>query len=359
MGSAARPSREHRHPADLLLRRLEAVSMRIAVIGAGSWGTALGIQLARNGHETWMWDREPERAARMEATRENARYLPGAAFPEHLHVTNDLDVALDGAEMVVAAVPSPAIREVMGWVGPKLPTGVAVCCASKGIEVDSLCTMDEVLRQVLPERLHGGLCALGGPSFAREVAMGLPTAVVVAGPGDDACQRVAAAFHGGFFRVYHSDDMVGVEVGAALKNVLAIACGVSDGAGLGTNARAALITRGLSEITRVAVARGANPLTMMGLAGLGDLVLTCTGDLSRNRRVGLGLGQGKTLPQILEELGQVAEGVVTARSAWHLAQKLELDLPICEQVYRMLYEDKPAWEALRDLTGRERRAERG
>lgn len=333
--------------------------MRCAVIGAGSWGTALGIQLARNGRETWMWDRDGERALRMEEKRRNERYLPNNPFPPSLHASHDLDAVIEGAELVVAAVPSQAIRAVMTEVGQRLPREVPICCASKGIEIDTLLTMDEVLAEVLPERLHPGICALGGPSFAKEVADGLPTAVVVAGRREDACHQVAEAFHGGFFRVYHSDDVVGVEYGAALKNVLAIACGVSDGAGLGTNARAALITRGLSEITRIAMARGANPLTMMGLAGLGDLVLTCTGDLSRNRRVGLGLGSGKTLPAILEELGQVAEGVITARSGFMLSQKLGVDLPITEQIYRMLYEDKPVPQVLRDLLGRERKAERG
>ena len=332
--------------------------MKCAVIGAGSWGTALGIQLARNGHETWMWDHDAARAAVMEATRQNARYLPGMDFPPNLHVTGDADAVLAGADLVVAAVPSQAIRPVMSAMADRIPV-VPICCASKGIEVDTLLTMDEVLREVLPVSLHSGLCGLGGPSFAKEVATGLPTAVVVAGAREDACNLVAEAFHGGFFRVYHSDDMVGVEYGAAIKNVLAIACGVSDGAGLGTNARAALITRGLTEITRLAVARGANPLTMMGLAGLGDLVLTCTGDLSRNRRVGLGLGQGKPLGAVLEGLGQVAEGVVMARSGWALAQKAGVDMPITEQVYRMLYEDKPVHEVLRDLAGRRRTAERG
>ncbi|MFZ5479681.1 MAG: NAD(P)H-dependent glycerol-3-phosphate dehydrogenase [Myxococcota bacterium] len=331
--------------------------MRCAVIGAGSWGTALGIQLARNQHETWVWDRDPARAERMEGARENTRYLPGASFPATLHVSPDVDRVLAGAGIVVAAVPSQAIRPVMGALGERI-ADVPIVCASKGIEVDTLLTMDDVLRQVLPARLHDGLCALGGPSFAKEVGIGLPTAVVVAGKREDACHQVAQAFHGGFFRVYHSDDIVGVEYGAALKNVLAIACGVSDGAGLGTNARAALITRGLAEITRLAVAQGANPITMMGLAGLGDLVLTCTGDLSRNRRVGLGLGQGKTLARILEELGQVAEGVITARSGHALAQKLGVDMPITEQVYRMLYEDKPVHEVLRDLAGRPRKEER-
>lgn len=333
--------------------------MRCAVIGAGSWGTALGIQLARNGRETWMWDRDAARAERMEAARENARYLPGNPFPPSLHVTADMDRALHGAEMVVAVVPSQAIRPVMTEVAARLQGEPPICCASKGIEVDTLLTMDEVLQEVLPERLRPGLCALGGPSFAKEVALGLPTAVVVAGRREEACVQVADAFHGGFFRVYHSDDVMGVEYGAALKNVMAIACGVSDGAGLGTNARAALITRGLAEITRVAVSRGANPLTMMGLAGLGDLVLTCTGDLSRNRRVGLGLGQGKTLAAILAELGQVAEGVITAKSGHALSLKLGVEMPITEQVYKMLYEDKPVFEALRDLSGRGRKAERG
>lgn len=336
----------------------ERTATRCAVIGAGSWGTALGIQLARNGHPTRMWDRDAERCVRMEENRVNARYLPGIVFPEPLHVSSDIDAVLDGAELVVAVVPSQAIRPVLGALADRLPN-VPICCASKGIEVDTLETMDEVLHSVLPARLHPQLCALGGPSFAKEVALGLPTAVVVAGGSEEACHRVAEAFHGGMFRVYHSDDVMGVEYGAALKNVLAIACGVSDGAGLGTNARAALITRGLTEITRLAVARGANPLTMMGLAGLGDLVLTCTGDLSRNRRVGLGLGQGKTLEVILAELGQVAEGVVTARSAWALAQKVGVDMPITEQVYRMLYEEKPVRDVLRDLVGRERKAERG
>ncbi|MSP54367.1 MAG: NAD(P)-dependent glycerol-3-phosphate dehydrogenase [Myxococcales bacterium] len=335
-----------------------AAVVRAAVVGAGSWGTALAMQLARNGHDVRLWDHDAERAVRMQAERQNRRYLPDQRFAQSLRVTGDLAGALDGASLVVSAVPSQAVRSVVGIVGAHMHAGQVICGASKGIEVGTLLTMDEVMREVLPPSARATLCALGGPSFAKEVAMGLPTAVVVAGESEAACHHVGDAFHGGFFRVYHTDDVVGVEIGAALKNVLAIACGVSDGAGLGTNARAALITRGLAEMTRLAVARGAQPLTMMGLAGLGDLVLTCTGDLSRNRRVGLGLGQGKTLPAILEELGQVAEGVTTARSAWNLAQKTGVDVPIMEQVYRMLYEDKPVFEALRDLSGRPRVAER-
>lgn len=332
--------------------------MRCAVIGAGSWGTALAIQLARNGHDTWMWDRSAERARAMDEQHENARYLPGIRFPGGLRVQNDVDQVLDGAELVVAVVPSQTIRPVFTELAGKLGRAKAICCASKGIEVGSLQTMDEVLKEVLPDELHPRVCALSGPSFAKEVALGLPTAVVVAGHDEPVCHLVSDTFHGGFFRVYHTDDVPGVEVGAALKNVIAIACGVSDGAGLGTNARAALITRGLHEISRLAQARGGQALTLMGLAGLGDLVLTCTGDLSRNRRVGLGLGQGRTLADILTELGQVAEGVVTAKSAWELSRQTGVEMPITEQVYRMLYEDKPVFEALRDLSGRARKGER-
>ncbi len=331
--------------------------MKVGVIGAGSWGTALAIQLARNGNTTTMWDRDGARALRMQVERVNTRYLPGLEFPPGLTVTNQLEGAVRGAELIVEAVPSTAIRPVIAEVSRLIAPGVPVVCATKGIEVDTLLTMDEVLAELLPPGTP--LVTLGGPSFAKEVAMGLPTAVVVASRHDGGCHAAATALHGGFFRVYHSDDVVGVEVGAALKNVLAIACGVSDGAGLGTNARAALITRGLTEMTRVAVARGGHPLTMMGLAGLGDLVLTCTGDLSRNRRVGLGLGKGGTLRQVLADLGQVAEGVVTAQSAWQLALREGVEMPITEQVYRMLYEDKPVFEVLRDLAGRPRTAERG
>jgi glycerol-3-phosphate dehydrogenase (NAD(P)+) len=218
-------------------------------------------------------------------------------------------------------------------------------------------TMDEVICETIPAAWHEKIAVLSGPSFALEVAHGMPTAVVVAGKNEDIADTVATAFHGGSFRVYHSTDVVGVEMGGALKNVMAIACGIADGAGFGHNTRAALITRGLAEITRLAVARNANPLTLAGLAGMGDLVLTCTGDLSRNRQVGLALGQGKSLEQILEELGQVAEGVATARSAHNLGIKMGVDLPLTDQIYQIIYENKPVQEALGELLGRERKAE--
>ncbi len=333
--------------------------MKTAVIGGGSWGTALALQLARAGHQVQLWEHRPDRAADMQERRENVVYLKGIPLPDAITVTSDAEAALWQAELVTVVVPSQTVRSVMHRLGPSIKDHALVVCASKGIEIDSLQTMDQVLEEVLPERLHPHVYALSGPSFAREVAEGKPTAVVMAGRDDAAAARAASAFHAGFFRVYHSNDVVGVEIGGAIKNVLAIACGACDGAGLGTNARAALITRGLNEISRMAIARGANPLTLMGLAGLGDLVLTCTGDLSRNRRVGLGLGQGRRLSEILDELGQVAEGVVTARSTFQLSQKMGVQMPIAEQIYRVLHEDKPLQDALRDLFGRERKAELG
>ena len=332
--------------------------MQTAVLGAGSWGTALAIQLARNGHAVRLLDRDADRACEMQDRRENARYLPGITLPAGLTVCSDPAEALDDARLVTVVIPSQAIRPALTALLPHLPPDADIVCASKGIEEDSLLTMDQVLEQVLPEGCHDRISALSGPSFAREVAAGQPTAVVVAARRLEVAHRAAEAFHGGFFRVYDSTDVPGVEIGGAVKNVLAIACGACDGAGLGTNARAALITRGLSEITRLAVARGADPLTLAGLSGMGDLVLTCTGDLSRNRRVGLGIGRGQRLHDILQELGQVAEGVITARSTHRLAQRMGVEMPIVEQVYRLLYEDRPLPEALRDLFGRGRRAER-
>ena len=330
---------------------------KCAVVGAGSWGTALAMQLARCGHPVMMWDRRPERAAAMNAARENARYLPGIPFPDGLVVNSELGAALEGADLVVAVVPSQTMRAVMSRAAPLIPEGAIVACASKGIEASTLCTMDEVFEQVLPAHIHARSCAISGPSFAAEVARDLPTAVVVAGRDAHCTHAVADAFHGSRFRVYHTYDIIGAELGGALKNIMAIACGIIDGQGLGLNARAALITRGLAEITRLAVARGANPMTLAGLAGMGDLVLTCTGNLSRNRRVGLGLGQGKRLAEILTELGQVAEGVVTTRSARALGARDGVEMPITEQMYRLLYEDLPVPEAVRNLMTRQRRAE--
>jgi glycerol-3-phosphate dehydrogenase (NAD(P)+) len=332
------------------------MKVRCTVLGAGSWGTALAIQLARQGHDVTVWDRSAEQCAQMNRDRRNPRYLRDVRLPATVTATADLPAAVARAELLVPVVPSHALREVLVRAAPHLPAEAAVCCATKGIEEGTSATMAEVMEDVLGVDARPRLSMLYGPSFALEVGLGQPTAIVCAGP-DSATDPAIQAFHGGSLRVYGGDDIVGVCIGGSLKNVMAIACGVSDGVGLGANARAAIITRGLAEITRLAVARGASPLTMAGLAGMGDLVLTCTGNLSRNRRVGLALGQGRTLDDILEELGEVAEGVVTARSALELARKADVELPITEQVHAMLYEDKPASEALQDLMGRTRKDE--
>ncbi|HHO52624.1 MAG TPA: NAD(P)-dependent glycerol-3-phosphate dehydrogenase [Deltaproteobacteria bacterium] len=329
--------------------------MRCTVLGAGSWGTALAVQLRRVGHDTVLWDRNPARCAAINRDRRNPRYLTEITLPGGLVAEPRLEVATAHAELLVPVVPSHALRGVLADCAPYLDDDALVCCATKGIEDPSLVTMHEVCSDTLGD--PGRISVLYGPSFALEVARGLPTAVVVAG-ADETAHAAAEAFHGDLFRAYHTEDIVGVCVGGSIKNVMAIACGVSDGLGLGANARAGIITRGLAEITRLAVAMGADPITMMGLAGIGDLVLTCTGNLSRNRRVGLALGEGRTLEQILEELGEVAEGVTTAISANKLATKLGVEVPITAEVDAMLHEGKPAVEALMDLMGRRRRAER-
>ncbi len=332
--------------------------MQCAVLGAGSWGTALTLQLARTNDQVRQWDHRADRADRIQADRENAQYLPGVRYPPNIQVSSDMAQVLRDARVVLVVVPSQTVREVMTAAAPHLADDAVICCASKGIESGTLLTMNAVLEQVLPEARHSRLTFLAGPSFAKEVARGLPTAVVVAGHDQDAADLVSEALHGGALRAYYTTDVVGAELGGALKNIIAIACGVADGMGAGLNARAALITRGLAEITRLAVAQGANPLTLSGLAGMGDLVLTCTGDLSRNRRVGLGLGKGQQLDEILAELGQVAEGVVTAKSGRELAIREGVEMPISEEIYQMLYEDKPVAAALMALMGRSRKAER-
>lgn len=332
------------------------MTMRCSVLGAGSWGTALAIHLASLGHDVILWDRNPERVAVMNSTRHNPRYLTQYAFPDTLTASDDLVSAMS-QDLIVPAVPSHALRSVLSPVASNLPSRSVLAVATKGIESGTLLTMDRVILDIFGPTIKPRLTMLYGPSFAAELAAGKPTAVAVAGP-ESAANITADAFHSQSFRAYHTDDVTGVVVGGSLKNVMAIACGISDGLELGTNARAAIITRGLAEITRLAVAMGANPLTMMGLAGMGDLVLTCTGNLSRNRRVGLALGQGRSLESILEELGEVAEGVLTAESGYQLGKKLNVELPITDEVYRIIHHGKAPQIALRDLLTRDRRAER-
>lgn len=332
------------------------MATRCTVLGAGSWGTALAIHLAHRGHDVLLWDRNPGRCDHIERERRNPRYLTDIDLPEGLHAISDLAAATEHAELLVPVVPSHALREVMARALPHLSSSTPICCATKGIEEGTGATMLEVLDDLQGDGPPRDVSLLYGPSFAAELARGLPTAIVCAGT-EESTRIATRTFHGNNLRIYYSDDAVGVAIGGSLKNVMAIACGVSDGAGLGANARAALITRGLAEITRLAVALGANPLTMAGLAGMGDLVLTCTGNLSRNRRVGLAIGEGRSLDDILDELGEVAEGVVTARSARELGKKIGIEMPITEQVYAMLYDGRPAARALTELMGRSPKAE--
>ncbi|XXY53818.1 NAD(P)H-dependent glycerol-3-phosphate dehydrogenase [Sorangium sp. So ce269] len=324
----------------------------VAVIGAGAWGTALAKLLADKGNPTALWAHQGELAERIGRERQNHRYLPGVELPGSLRATSDLEEALRGAELVVVVVPSHALREVVREAGRHIPRGALVCSATKGIENDSLMLMSEVLVDELGRAAEPRLSYLSGPSFAREVAAGQPTTVVVAGRSERETHAVQRLLATDRFRVYWSDDVVGVEVGGALKNVIAIAAGIGDGLGLGHNARAGLITRGLAEMARMAAAKGANLLTLAGLSGMGDLVLTCTGELSRNRTVGIEMGRGRKLDEILAGLGHVAEGVKTAKSAYELANKLGVSAPISVEVYRMLYEGKPPQQAVVDLMTR-------
>jgi len=331
--------------------------MRAAVIGGGSWGTALAAVLGHNGHDVTVWAHDADVARALADRHENPRYMPGLPLPARVTGTHDLPLALAGAELVVAVNPSHVTREVMQNALPSLPKATPLVCATKGIENGTLLTMHEVLEDVLPAEMHPYLVCLSGPSFAKETMLKMPTAVVVASPWEKMAQRVQRCFSNDYFRVYTSVDVAGVELGGSLKNVCAIAAGISDGMGFGSNTRAAIMTRGLAELVRLAVKKGANPLTLSGLAGMGDLVLTCTGELSRNRTVGLGLGRGQKLKDVLRGMTQVAEGVRTAKSVHDLAEKMGVDMPLHEAVYRILHEDLPPKAALQSLTARELKSE--
>jgi len=332
--------------------------MKTTVLGAGSWGTALAKLLADQGYCTRLWSRREAMADAIRETRENQAYLPGFSLPDTLEATADLEYALDGSDLIVCVVPTHGLREVLRDAVPLLGAGAPIVSATKGIETDTLMLVSEIFQDVLPESQHRRLAFLGGPSFAKEVAACLPTAVSVAGRDPRVVAVAQGALNTERFRVYSTDDVVGVELGGALKNVVAIAAGIGDGLGFGHNTRAGLITRGLAEISRLAISKGANPLTLAGLSGMGDLVLTCTGDLSRNRNVGLQLGRGKSLEEILGSMQMVAEGVRTAKSAHELSERDGIEMPITREVYAMLYEGKPPLKAVGDLMARPLRAER-
>ena len=331
--------------------------MKIGVVGAGSWGTTLANLLAKKGYPVTLWVFEEDLVGRLQENRENDMYLPGFTLSENLSFTNSIEEAVSGKDLVLMVPPSQIMRMVMTQALPYFAPDALVVSASKGIENNTLLTMSEVITEVAPPALSERLSFLSGPSFAREVAADIPTAVAVASEKEEVASRVQEIFSTEYFRVYTNNDVMGVELAGALKNVVALAAGVSDGLGFGHNTRAALITRGLAEMTRIGMAKGANPITFAGLTGMGDLVLTCTGDLSRNRTVGLKLGQGKTLKEILDSMNMVAEGVKTTLSAYQLAQKLGVDAPITEQMYRILYEDKDARQAVTDLMMRDLKAE--
>ena len=327
------------------------------MLGAGAWGTALAKLLSDKGESVVLCTRRPDLPVEIARTHENERYLPGIRLAPELEVTVDFERAVSTADLVVVAVPSHAVRGVLGALASSLPADATIVSATKGIENDSLMLMGEVVADVLGTAADGRFAVLSGPSFAREVALGLPTAIVVASSSPTVAHEVQGRFAGERLRVYTSDDPVGVELGGALKNVIAIAAGACEGLGYGHNSRAALITRGLAEIVRLSMAKGGNALTLAGLAGLGDLVLTCTGELSRNRTVGFELGKGRTLPDVLAGLGHVAEGVRTAKSAYDLGRRCDVDMPITTEVYRVLYEGKSPKQAVSDLLARANRPE--
>jgi len=327
----------------------------IAVFGAGSWGTALAIQLARNGYRTLLWGRDAEKMARMRAERCNARYLPGVPLPDGLEPTGDLAGTLDQADRLLVVVPSEGFRHFLRDVVPHLHPGIRLVWATKGLETETGKFLHEIVAEEIGPEVPCGV--ISGPSFAREVARGLPTAVTVASRHAGFVDEVVTWFHSDTFRVYTSEDIAGVELGGALKNVLAVAAGISDGLGFGANARAAIITRGLAELMRLGDRAGAQRETLMGLSGLGDLVLTCTDDQSRNRRLGLALGAGKDFDAAVAEIGQVVEGAKSARVVMRKASELDVEMPICQQVHRILYEGHAPGRAVAELLGRDLKPE--
>jgi glycerol-3-phosphate dehydrogenase (NAD(P)+) len=330
----------------------------IAVIGAGSYGTCLAMLFGNAGHRVSLWARSPETAQEIERTRFNKTYLPNVPLPPTVTVTSDLESAVRGRRFVVAVTPSHGAREVLGAASAWFDPDVIVINASKGLEDGTMETIEQIYREIFPARIAGRATYLSGPTFANEIAAGMPSAIVLAGRDPENTRIAQETLSSIRLRIYTSDDVPGVLIGGALKNVIAIAAGVSDGLGLGSNARAALITRGLAEITRIGVAMGASPVTFAGLSGMGDLVLTCSGEASRNRRVGLALGQGRKMVEILGEMKMVAEGVKTTKVAHELAAKLGVPAPITDVMYEVVHLGAPARDTMIKLMQRALRAER-
>ena len=328
----------------------------VAVFGAGSWGTALAIQLARNGLQVNLWGHQAEHIERLIHERENSAYLPGIKLDPNIRPTASIEDCLEDAEIVLIAVPSKAFRALLRSLKTCINPDIPVFWASKGFEIESGKFLHQLVCEELPGHHYG---VVSGPTFASEVARGLPAAITCAGDDDSATARFAELLHGNRFRCYTSNDVVGVELGGALKNILAIAVGAADGLGFGANTRAALMTRGLSEVMRLGQSLGARQETLMGLAGLGDLILTCTDNQSRNRQFGLAIGQGKSIQQAEIEVGQTVEGLRAAKAIYNMSRELDLDLPIMAQVYYVLYEGKEPLEAVKSLEDRPQRPELG
>jgi glycerol-3-phosphate dehydrogenase (NAD(P)+) len=326
----------------------------MTVIGAGSWGTALAIQFAREGHPTRLWGRDPAQLAAMRAQGRNARYLPEAVFPDELEITTDLKTALAEAGDLLVAVPSHAFRATLQSIASAVRADTRIAWATKGFELDTGRLPHQVAREIFGARPGA---VLSGPTFAKEVGAGLPTAMTVASSDSGFAMELALRLSGPNFRAYTQTDIMGVEVGGAVKNVIAIGCGIADGMGYGANTRVALITRGLAEMMRLGVKLGGFRETFMGLAGLGDLVLTCTDDQSRNRRFGMALGSGASLTGAQNEIRQVVEGVTAARAVCAVAQRLGVDMPICREIHSIMHEGKPVGEAVQSLMSREVRSE--
>lgn len=328
---------------------------KIAILGAGSWGTALAILAARNGCQTLLWGHTPEHVLALASDKQNQRYLPGVPFPDNLSVTADLAEVTAFSNLLLVCVPSSAFKVTLVKLKPYVSPAVKIAWASKGFNPNDGALLHEIVAEILSP--HTPSAILSGPTFAREVAADLPTAITIASSHPDFANQLADIVHGGRFRAYTSSDIIGVEVGGAVKNVLAIAAGIADGLGFGANTRAALITRGLSEIMRLGLKLGGKRDTFMGLAGLGDLVLTCTDNQSRNRRLGLALGQGKDISRAIKEIGQEIEGVSAAKETFLLAKKHGLDMPITEQTYKVLYENLAPLTAVQNLLAREQKSE--
>ena len=336
---------------------LKSEITKIAVIGAGSWGTTLANHLAGKGFDVDLWVREEDVYHQIKKERVNKIFLPGKELVQGLEPVMSYEEALSGKDLVLMVVPSQFFRDVLSHLKPHLRPGMKLMAATKGIENNTLMVMSQIAESILIEEYTDDFACLAGPSFAKEVILKYPTAVTIACRNMSHAELLQQVFYTEFFRVYISQDLIGIQLSGALKNVIAIAAGVADGLKFGHNARAALITRGLAEITRLGAAMGANPHTFAGLSGIGDLVLTCTGDLSRNRSVGLKIGKGVNLKEITEGMHMVAEGIKTTRSAYELAEKMNVDMPITTQMYQIIYEEKDPKEAVRELMTRELKAE--